>query len=403
MPIAYQSVGAVTYVASANNTAFAPPLPATRPTGSLLLLVAHTRLTTATLTTPSGWTLLTGFPRTSTTTPSGGKLWVFGKEVVGGETAPSLAFTGPATGASGDNCAGFVICYSGVDVSSSLANVFDAAVQFTDAAGTTTCTYPAITTATNGAQIVRTLCRYQDLAVTFTPTASPVHAERVDSSTTNRTGSQEHLQDMTAATAGVQAAVTVAPSSNTSIRYIAATMALKPTAPTTHEGSATMAGTGTVTATSQVPRNGAVTVAGAGTLTAPGTVIGPSTIAAGRWGIEDMYPPTSRTLHAIIVRARKTADTYPATIKARLYEGSTTRSALYESALLTTTFADYRLALTDIEAAAIVNYANLEVEVSGHSTAGTPTIEITRVEFETPEAAPYILVSPSDGFEFFSG
>ncbi len=231
MAVAFESVGATSYVASANNNAFSPALPATRPSGALLLCFAHTRLITATLATPSGWTLHPDFPKTSATA-SGGRLWCFYRFADGSETAPSLAFTGPVTGNSGDNAAGFVICYSGVHQTTP----FDVATTVNDASGTTTDTYPAITTSTAGAMVVRTLARYQDLAVTFTPTASPAHNERVDTSTTNRTGSQEHLQDLLAGAAGAQAAVTVAPSSTTASRYLAVSVALRaatvPGAPT---------------------------------------------------------------------------------------------------------------------------------------------------------------------------
>ncbi len=226
MAVAFESVGAVATVASANNNAFTAALPTTRPVGSVLLLVAGTRLITATLATPSGWTLMSGFPKTSGTA-SGGRLWVFGRTVTGSETAPSLAFTGPVTGTTGDDAGGFVICYSGVETASGIANIFDTAATVQDASGTTTCTYPAITTTVANSMLVRTLIRFRDAADTFTPTASPLHTERVDAGSTNRTGRQHHLQDMAGGATGVKAAVTVAPSNTTASRYLAVSMALK--------------------------------------------------------------------------------------------------------------------------------------------------------------------------------
>lgn len=436
MAVAFQSVGAVSEVASNANTAFTPALPATRPTGSVVLCIAWTRLITATLTTPTGWTLLSGFPKTSATA-SGGRLWVFARAVDATLTAgPSLAFTGPVTGNTGDEAAGVCICYSGVDISgTNLANLLDVTVPApTDAAGTTTCTYPAITTATNGAMVVRTLCRFQDLAVTFTPTASPAHTERVDFSSTNRTGGQQHLQEMIAATAGVQAAVTVTPSSTTSSRYLAVSLALKPAtvpgAPTI--GTATGGNAQASVAFTPPASNGGAPITSYRVTSSPGgitatgsaspvTITGltngtaytftvaaqnsvgfsaesaasnsvtpvappPKTIAAATTELDDPAgTPATRTLHKIVVRAKKGNAAHTATVRAQLFEGATARSAVLETTNLTTSPADYSLSVADADAAAIGNYNNLQPAVTGYSSAGDAAqIQIYEVWVEIP-------------------
>ncbi len=59
MAVAYESDGGTVFCASASNAALTVPLPATRPVGSLLLLIAWSRLISDTVgTAPSGYTLL---------------------------------------------------------------------------------------------------------------------------------------------------------------------------------------------------------------------------------------------------------------------------------------------------------------------------------------------------------
>lgn len=225
MAIAYESDGGTVFCALSNNNAVTIPLPATRPVGSVLLIVAFNQLITSSVTTaPSGYTLFSGWPKTSGTA-SGGRMWLYYRVVTGSETAPTIAMDG-TTGTSGDMWGACMYCYSGVDVVGGVPTI-DASATPTDASGTTTCTYPAITTATANAMVIRFLVRFRDAADTFTPTGSPAHNEREDASTTNRLGGQHHLQDMIAASAGTQAAVTVAPSNTTAARYLATSVALK--------------------------------------------------------------------------------------------------------------------------------------------------------------------------------
>jgi hypothetical protein len=234
MAVAFESDGGTVFAAANNNNAISVPLPATRPTGSVLLCVIFNRLITASVTTaPSGYTLLSGFPKTSATA-SGGRLWVYAKEVVGGEAAPTVACDG-TTGTAGDLWGACLYCYSGVDLSGGLDAMLDGTPTVQDASGTTTCTYPALTISNADSMLVRTLVRIRDATDTFTETAT--WAEREDLGSTARTGAQHHLQDKLATASGSQASVTIAPSNTTAARYLALTLALKAVASTPHTRS----------------------------------------------------------------------------------------------------------------------------------------------------------------------
>ena len=228
MPVAYESDGGGIFCAAANNNAVTVPLPATRPVGSVLLLVAYCRLITATVATaPSGYTLLQTW---TSGTASGGRIWLYGRVCDGSESAPTFACGGAVTGTSGDLWAVGITCYSGVDTSGGISAIFDGTPTVQDASGTTTCTYPALTISQSNSMIVRLLARFRDAADTFTPTAT--WNERADLGSTTRTGGQFHSQDKLATSSGSQAAVTVAPSNTTAARYLAVTLALKAVAAT---------------------------------------------------------------------------------------------------------------------------------------------------------------------------
>lgn len=225
MAVAFESVGGNSWASSTSNAAITTSLPGTRPVGSVLLFVIHHMAIGGSVTTaPSGYTLLTGYP-VSSATSQGGRIWVYAKIVAGGETAPSFACDG-TTGTSGQEWGGCIFCYSGVDTSGGIQGIVDATGTPTDAAGTTVCTYPAVTTVTDGAMLFRALRRLRDSTDTFTPTAG--HNERQDDGTTARLGGQFHAQDKLAGAAGVQAAADVTPSNTSSARYLAISIALKP-------------------------------------------------------------------------------------------------------------------------------------------------------------------------------
>ena len=130
---------------------------------------------------------------------------------------------------SGDLWGAAIFCYSDVDTTGGISAIFDGTPTTTDASGTTTCTYPALTVAAATSYVVRFLARFRDAADTFTNTAT--WNEREDLGSTTRLGGQFHLQDKLASGVGSQATVTVAPSNTTAARYLAVTLALKEAPP----------------------------------------------------------------------------------------------------------------------------------------------------------------------------
>lgn len=226
MPAAYESDGGTVWAAANNNNAITITLPATRPVGSILMIVAWNRLITSSVTTaPTGYTLLSGFPKTSGTA-SGGRLWIYLRVCDGSESAPTIAMDG-TTGTTGDIWGACMYCYSGVNTDdvSPIDDVLDGTPTVQDASGTTTCTFPALTITNSDSLVVRPLARFRDAVDTFTFTAT--WNEREDAGTTNRTGGQHFCQDKLATASGSQATVTVAPSNTTAARYLAVTLALK--------------------------------------------------------------------------------------------------------------------------------------------------------------------------------
>jgi hypothetical protein len=226
MAAKFESSGLAGFAAANNNNAVVLTLPATRPVGSVLLIFAFAKLITATVTTaPAGYTLLGTW---TSGTAGGGRCWLYAKEVVGGETAPSIAITG-ATGTTGEEWGAGMACYSDVDLAGGIANILDGTAAVTDASGTTTCTYAANTITQADSMLVRFLARWEDLNVTFT--ASATWNQRHGVSTTNRTGANFQTQDKVASASGSQASTTVTPSSSVNTRYLAVSFALKSAPP----------------------------------------------------------------------------------------------------------------------------------------------------------------------------
>lgn len=107
--------------------------------------------------------------------------------------------------------------------------------------------------------------------------------------------------------------------------------------------------------------------------------------------------PDTRTLHKINVRARVTGGA--GTLKVALYEGATNRSGDLETSALTGSLADYSLPISDVNAANITSYADLEIRFWGYSVGGDAiTVEIDQIWFEAPDAAS---APPSDTNKFF--
>jgi hypothetical protein len=95
--------------------------------------------------------------------------------------------------------------------------------------------------------------------------------------------------------------------------------------------------------------------------------------------------PATRTNHVLTVRARKTNAAHTGTLRAQLYEGTTARSAVLETSALTTSLASYDLAIADADAATIGTYSNLEVRLTGYSSAGSPlVVEVAEISLSLP-------------------
>lgn len=78
-----------------NPTVLTPPLPVVRSVGHQILLWTCTTSATATVSTPSGWQVI------YKVAGANGSLALFARKVAGGETDPSVTWTGVTTGASG--------------------------------------------------------------------------------------------------------------------------------------------------------------------------------------------------------------------------------------------------------------------------------------------------------------
>ncbi|NBH01933.1 hypothetical protein [Amycolatopsis sp. SID8362] len=99
---AVQPNGAWAFV-TANNATLNPPLPTGVVTGAMMLLFVTHANTAATITTPTGWTLLAG---------GAGHMAVFYRVMAPGVTAPSVAFSG---GAAGDSCSAHIRAWTNAD------------------------------------------------------------------------------------------------------------------------------------------------------------------------------------------------------------------------------------------------------------------------------------------------
>jgi hypothetical protein len=108
-----------------NNATLNPPLPAGVPNGALLLLSVTHANTAATITTPTGWTLLPG---------GASHMAVFYRTMGAGVAAPSVAFTG---GAAGDSSSAIVTAWTNAADPTHAALLTNAAAQNVSTPGAT--------------------------------------------------------------------------------------------------------------------------------------------------------------------------------------------------------------------------------------------------------------------------
>jgi hypothetical protein len=208
-----------------NPTSLTPGNP-TRQAGDAEILVTFCRSITATCATPSGWSLLPGFPVRSATA-SGGTWYAFGLVTDGTEAAPTVTWTGVTTGTSGDTSQAVILAYSGVDTSGGGAALFDVPRTVSDSGSqTTTVAVPAITTLLDNSMIVGLIAKVTD-GGTFTPPSG--WTERVDSGTSNGSGHHLEVAELAKATAGLTSATTAAPSGTSSGRSLSVNIVLRGT------------------------------------------------------------------------------------------------------------------------------------------------------------------------------
>lgn len=224
---AFRALGTSSFTSNnvANPTSLTPGLP-TRVRGDVLLCFTWSRSISATVSTPSGWTLLSGFPLASGTS-SGGKVYVFARVVDGGESAPTVTWTGLTTGTSGDASGAVIASFSGLDTSRGLASIIDGSATSSDqSASTTTCTIPSITTLSGmSLRIAIALKLLESSGATWTPPSG--FTEFFDLNTTTGTG---HWVEGAAAVVnaiGSTGTTTAAPSVTTSSRALGVSFSLR--------------------------------------------------------------------------------------------------------------------------------------------------------------------------------
>jgi hypothetical protein len=224
----FRAAGAAVFSANnvANPTSLSPATPAGTVAGDLLVIVTCSRSISATVSTPSGWTLPTGFPKSHGTT-SGGRIYVFTRIADGSATdSPTLSWSGVTTGTTGDSCSARMLGYQNVQ------NALDGTVQSTAATSTTSITLPAYTTGTDQTLVLGIALKISDTSQTCT-VASP-YVERSDDSTQTGTGHVTEVSEEVKSPSGSVAATTVTPSSTTSSLTLAVTVGLLAVAGSTY-------------------------------------------------------------------------------------------------------------------------------------------------------------------------
>lgn len=221
MSVAFRAAGTWSFTANNVATPFTttPGAPTGKTVGDLLVLVCESRSITATVATPTGWTLVSGFPVRSTTA-SGGSIYVFTRIADGTATdTPSPVWTGLTTGTTGDSSGAGILCYSGG------GTLADGSPTSSDlSAQTTTSVIPATTTAIANSVVIGIAMKILDS--TFTSTVA-TFTERADHSTTSGTGHGIEVSDKITTTPGSSGTATVTWSVTTSARALTVSFGLQ--------------------------------------------------------------------------------------------------------------------------------------------------------------------------------
>jgi hypothetical protein len=217
---AFRAAGTAVFSSNnvANPTNLTPVKNGATVNGDLMVLVTEARSITATVGTPTGWTLHPGFPKRSATA-SGGSIYVFTRIADGGANdAPTVTWTGLTTGTTGDSCGARILSYQKATTTS------DGTTTVNDAASTTTITIPSLTTATDKSLVIAVTMRVNDTAHTFTVAT---YTERSDDHTTSGTGHGTETAELIKTPAGATGTATVTPSNTTSSRTLSVALALQ--------------------------------------------------------------------------------------------------------------------------------------------------------------------------------
>ena len=212
-----------TAVFSANNvanpTALSPTAPAGRVVGDLLVCVTESRSRTATVATPSGWNLVSGFPKASGTA-SGGQIYLFTRIADGtASDNASISWSGVTTGTNGDSCGARILAWQNATVTAD-----GTPPAATDQAATTSFNIPAHTTGSPNSLVIGVGMRVNDTAHTFTVAT---FTERSDDHTTTGTGHGTVVAEKVQTTAGSTGTGAVTPSNTTSSRVLAVSFGVR--------------------------------------------------------------------------------------------------------------------------------------------------------------------------------
>jgi len=221
----FRSAGTWTFSANnVSNTTLTPGAPSGKAVGDLLLLVVTSTSNAYTVSTPSGWNLMTNYPKASGTS-LGGKVYLFTRIADGtGTDTPGVVFSGLTTGTSGTPGGVGILAFT------NLTETQDATAVLQDlSAQGSTSTITGITTATNHSMVINVAIKIlESSGQTATVTT---YTENSDNSTTSGSGYINENSHLDKATAGASGSGTITWSATTSARALITTIALKATTP----------------------------------------------------------------------------------------------------------------------------------------------------------------------------
>lgn len=222
MAVAFRSAGTWGFTANnvQNPSTVTPGAPAGKASGDLLVLVCESSSITATVATPSGWTLHHDFPKRSGTA-LGGTIYVFLRIADGTATdTPSPVWSGLTTGTSGNASGAGILAYTGGSIS------VDGSAQVSDLGSqTTTTVIPASTTSVANSVVIGIAMKKTELSGQTSTVAT--FTERADNQTTSGLGYTIEICDKITTTPGSSGTATVTWSNSTNARALAVSFGLQ--------------------------------------------------------------------------------------------------------------------------------------------------------------------------------